>query len=137
MRMTTAPDLFATEPPIGTTAAVDAPLASLLERPPIWPVPPREWSAIITAVRAFAARWHGQAAAAGFTDLQLYGLDPRAPSANLAAMGAAWLIARTGHVVLTIDRAGIELRSRSGARLRLLRRETAGAVLPWEAGFPR
>jgi len=92
----------------------------LLERSPaLWPVDVATWSAALASVRSFAARWGGQAHAAGWSPLELYGLHRLAPYASLAGMGAAWLVARSGHPVVDVAGAAIRLRSATGAELRI------------------
>jgi hypothetical protein len=101
-------------------------------RPPLWPVAPDRWLNIVDAVRSFAERWHAAARACGWSDLELYGLHRRAPYANLAAMGAAWLIAKSGHAVVEMNRDAITVVTVSSSRLRLYRRPIdADARLPW------
>jgi hypothetical protein len=119
---TPVPDLFGL-PPIGDVPDdVARGLAALATSAPLWPLMSRDrWSAMVTAVQAFAAVHDAQARACGWDSLSLYGLHRRAPSANLAAMGAAWVAARSGHRVATLDRDGIVLIGAGGGRLRLYR----------------
>ena len=84
-------------------------------------------------LRRFEIPWGGRARLAGWSTLELYGLHPAAPAARLSAMGAAWLIARTGHTVLEIDHVGVLLVARTSSRLRILRgKPDPDAVLAWE-----
>jgi hypothetical protein len=71
--------------------------------------------------------------AAGWSQLQLYGLDPDAPYARVGRMGAAWLAARADRRVVAIDSVAVHLVTRTASRLRILRGEPdQGAVLAWE-----
>ena len=64
--------------------------------------------------------------------LQLYGLHRRAPYANLAGMGAAFVVARCGHHVVDVTADAIHVRSPAGSGLRIDRREPEGqTVLAW------
>jgi hypothetical protein len=123
MRMN-APDLFtfADQAASSLPDGIHRKLAELARGPPLWPVPVGEWHEITDCVRRFADQWHRPATAAGWTEPQLYGLDDRAPYARLDTMGAAWIIARRRHLVLTVDRTAITVKSRSCAILRFLRR---------------
>ena len=71
-------------------------LAVLVTSPPLWPIEAAQWAAAVASVRAFAWRWGVQARGLGWPEVALYGLHRRAPYANLAGMGAAWLMARSG-----------------------------------------
>jgi hypothetical protein len=136
-RTATAPDLFA-----ATYAGPALPphvadgLRQLEQSPALWPV--ADWRGVVTKVSAFAWRWHAEAAAAGWSDLQLYGLHRHASYANLAGMGAAWLVAKSGHLAVAVDREAFMLVTKSSSRLRIYRREIdPGAVLAWELCGPQ
>lgn len=89
--------------------------------PPLWPIEPKQWLAVVASVRAFAGRWDAWARAAGWTSLELYGLHLRAPYARLDAMGAAWLLARSGDIAHSVDAGAIVTGTHSGNRLRIYR----------------
>ena len=112
-------------------ADVAAGLELLARSPALWPISAGAWLDVIACVRGFAERWDAQARAAGWSTLELYSLHQRAPYANLAAMGAAWVVARSGHRVAAVDEA-IMLRSATGAvsRIRRVVLDPA-AVLAW------
>src|SRR5436309_6665000 len=61
-------------------------LARLAASPPLWTIGRPQWLALVDIVAAFALRWDSQALPYGWCSLALYGLHPRAPAANLAAM---------------------------------------------------
>lgn len=131
-RGATALDLFAAAP---TAPALPPHIANglrlLAQSQPLWPV--ADWSAVIIPVTAFAWRWHAQATACGWSELQLYGLHQRAPYANLAGMGAAWLVAKSAHLAVAVDRDAFTLVTKSSSRLRLYRREVdIDTVLAWK-----
>lgn len=82
-------------------------------------------------VRSFAERWDAQARSAGWQSIELYSLHRVSPFANLAAMGAAFLVARSGDRVAAIDDA-IILRSVTGAVVRIRHSvPDPAAVLAW------
>lgn len=117
---------------LAVPADVIAGLELLRRSPPLWPIGAEEWSRAVTRALAFAERWDAVARAAGWDDLALYGLHRGAPYANLAAMGAAWVLARSGHVALAVDARSISVATRSGGRLRIYRVEPdSDAVLAW------
>lgn len=122
---------------------VAAGLKLLASSPPLWPIDPPRWTAVVDSVTAFAGRWDGRARACGWTPLQLYGLHRRAPWANVAGMGAAFLIAADGRPVpvlvalkggpaIAVDQEAIRTLSPGGARLRIFRRTPdPDSVLAW------
>jgi hypothetical protein len=88
---------------------------------------------VLASVRAFARAWDAPARAAGWDDAALYGLHSRASWGNLAAMGAAWLLARSGDVAVAIERGAIVSTTPTGGRLRIFRpARDADAVVAWE-----
>jgi hypothetical protein len=129
--MSAAADLFdqAVEPPDDVLRGLELVASS----PPLWPVGAVRWAMVLNAVGGFASRWDGQARACGWSTLSLYGLNPTAPYANLAGMGAAWLVARRLEVrVIAIDAEAIHLSAPTGSRLRLLRLAPSGeSVAAW------
>jgi hypothetical protein len=132
-----AGDLFA---PIAGDVDSDvvAGLAALMHAPPLWDTGAARWFDIVSAVRTFAQRHGGQARDCGWPALCLYGLHPRAPWVNLAACGAAWLVARAGYQVLAVGRDDILVVARSASRLRIYRAAPdPDAVLAWEIGRPK
>ncbi len=90
-------------------------LDQLAQSPPLWPLDAGTWSDVVASVHAFADRWDAQACAAGWTDLELYGLHRTAPYGNLSAMGAAFVIARVGGVAIAVFPERILMRSDTGA----------------------
>lgn len=83
---------------------------------PLWRIGVAAWSYAVASVRAFAEAWDGRARAAGWTAIELYRLHCRAPYARLAAMGAAWLIARSGHRAVGVDAGAIVVGTHAGNR---------------------
>lgn len=123
-------DLFAEI--FGPADEVAAGLVRLRSSPPLWPVSPDQWSDILAAVETFERNYGPTARARGWTQIGLFGLCPHSPFARLSSLGAAWLIARTGHAVTGVDHIGIALTTRTAARLRIFRgRPDPGAVLAW------
>jgi hypothetical protein len=121
----------------GPPADVVHGLDLLARSPPLWPIGTDYWSLAVATVEEFAARWHSPADELGWSLLQLYGLDRRAPYASLAGMGAAFVVARCGHHVVDVTAETIRVRSRSGADLRIYRRELGTeSVLAWSLCAP-
>jgi hypothetical protein len=127
-----ATDLFGL-PPIGPVPAdVARGLATLAAGAPLWPVGRDRWTTLVATVQAFAAIHDTKARTCGWDSLSLYGLSATAPCANLAAMGAGWVVARSGHRVAAVAADSILLIAPTGSRLRIFKGEPAGAVLAWE-----
>jgi hypothetical protein len=76
---------------------------------------------MVTSVQVFAAVHDATARRHGWSSPGLYGLSRLAPWADVSRMGAAWIVARSGHRVAGIDGDGILLISPNGARLRIYR----------------
>ena len=107
-------------------------LDRLARSAPLWPIGADHWSLAVATVEEFAARWHSPANELGWSLIALYALDRRAPYANLAGMGGAFVVARCGHHVVDVTADAIQVRSQSGADLRIYRRELqAQSVLAW------
>jgi hypothetical protein len=86
----------------------------------------------LARLRAFEEPWCARAKPAGWTVLQLYGLDPVAPRARIGRMGAAFLACLRGHQVAEVDRRAVAMVTRTGSRLRLYQDEVdAGVVRAW------
>ncbi|MGD0333928.1 MAG: hypothetical protein ABSA90_11825 [Xanthobacteraceae bacterium] len=123
--------LFDPEAALGVTDVASG-LELLARSRPLWPIGAEEWSHAVAGARAFAEAWDSQARAAGWTSVELYGLHRRASYARLAAMGAAWLIARSGHRAVGVDAGAITVGTYTGNRLRIYRTEAdPDAVLAW------
>lgn len=91
---------------------------------PAWPLDQAaRWPAAIDRVRAFAGQWDGAARACGWEDVSLYGLHRRAPYANLATMGAAFVIALGQHppLVTAVTSESIAVIMPTSSRLRVYR----------------
>jgi hypothetical protein len=101
----------------------------LASSPPLWPVPLAQWLSVVDCVTAFAARWDRPARARGWSTFSLYRLHPGAPLARLDAMGAAWLLARSGHRAIAVAADAIEATT---ARLRIYKTQIdPAAVVGW------
>jgi hypothetical protein len=111
---------------------VAAGLGLLEQSPPLWG-DSAEWRQLVARLRAFEQPWGARARLAGWSPLQLYGLEPVAPRARVGRMGAAFLVALRGHQVVEVGAEAITVVTRTAARLRLYRGEAdPGAVLAWE-----
>ena len=118
-----APDLFGL-PEIGHVPDdVARGLATLAVGAPIGSIGANWWAEVVTSVQAFAAVHDATARRHGWSSPGLYGLSQLAPWADVSRMGAAWIVARSGHRVAGIDGDGILLISPNGARLRIYRVE--------------
>jgi hypothetical protein len=104
--------------------------ARLRAAAPIWGAQP-EWIELVDRLRIFSIRWHSPAAAAGWTNEQVYGLDPIAPRARVGRMGAAWLACPPGREALHVDAKAITMVTRTSARPSVYR-PAEGAALAWE-----
>jgi len=117
------PDVFGLPPISDIPDDVARGLKTLAGSAPLWPVDVDKWRVAVTAVRAFAAVFDARARAHDWTSAGLYGLSRLAPWSDVSRMGAAWIVARSGHRVAGIDRDGILLISPNGARVRIYRVE--------------
>jgi hypothetical protein len=117
------------------TDPVAAGLGLLAHHPPLWG-DASSWAELLSALRAFHDRWTAPARAAGWSDVQLFGLDPVAPRARLSRTGGAFLASLPGRQVLGVDTRRIALVTRTSARLGVYCPE-AGGVLAWEISFSR
>jgi hypothetical protein len=105
-------------------------LAQLEQSAPLWG-DRLEWTELVGRLRVFEERWSAAADAAGWTLVELWGLDPVAPRARLSRMGGAWLASLRNHQVIQVDPDAIRLVTRTSARLSVYR-PGSGAVLGWE-----
>jgi len=114
--------------------SVLAGLAKLADAPPLWGER-SEWTELVDRLRAFALRWHSPATAAGWSAVELFGLDANAPRARVGRLGGGWLACSRSHQVVGVDATGIRLVTRTSARLSIYRPEDGG-VLAWELTEP-
>jgi hypothetical protein len=116
----------------GLPADVVHGLGLLARSQPLWPLDTLTWRGMVGSVSDFAARWDGQAREAGWSTLELYGLHRSAPWANLSAMGAAFVLARSGYAAIGVTEEVIMVRSALSATLRIRRFAlNPDAVLAW------
>jgi hypothetical protein len=106
-------------------------LAQLERCPPLWGGDRLEWVELVAALRAFEERWGDPARSAGWSLVQLYGLDPDAPRARLSRTGGAFLASLRAHQVIGVDTQRIRVVTRTSARMSVYRPEDGG-VLAWE-----
>jgi hypothetical protein len=89
-----------------------------------------EWSIWVVA---FQQRWGGQVRCADGCHRK----HRTTPYANLAAMGAAWVLARNGHRAVAVTRDSVLMTAPTGSRLRIFRGEVdPGSVLAWSLCRP-
>jgi hypothetical protein len=104
-------------------------LAQLERCQPLWG-DRLEWVELVVALRAFEERWGDPARSAGWSLVQLYGLDPAAPRARLSRTGGAFLASLSAHQVIGVDTHRIHVVTRTAARMSIYKPEE-GAVLAW------
>jgi hypothetical protein len=89
------------------------------------PVPsgfaPERWRRVIDAVGKFLDRWSAEAIRCGWSDLDLFGINPDRPDARFDATGLTLSLDRCE--VVSIDDEGADLVTETGARQRYRRRE--------------
>ena len=78
------------------------------------------WQRIVAAAGKFLHRWAAKAIASGWSDVDVFGVDPRAPDRRFDCMGLVLLLDRME--VVAIDPEGADLRSPPDAILRFRRR---------------
>ena len=124
-------DLFGPIPDIADD--VLAGLDLMMRSPPLWQVDRGTfWTDLVARATAFAERWDAPCRGCGWTPLELYGAHHRAPAARISCLGAAFLLARSGHTVLEVDSRFITVVTRAGSRLRIYRpHPDPDAVLAW------
>jgi hypothetical protein len=101
--------------------------------PTLWPIEQlARWPSVVDRVMAFRRQCDRPARAAGWDDLSLYGLHRRAPYANVAAMGAAFLAALNSWHVIGVGADAIAIVSPAGSRLKIYREPPdPDAVVAW------
>jgi hypothetical protein len=88
------------------------------------------WRHICIDGEAFARCWAAEAAALGWSDLDIFGVHPSSPAGRVGCWGVALLIQGGEVDVLTSDTASI--RRRSGARLTWRRFDNLQRVPIWQ-----
>ena len=125
-----------TAPPRARTAVPEDWARGLIELATM-PIPatiePRRWFAFVGMAERLLHDHGPELHAAGWTALDLFGLDATAPETNPAGWGLAWLLGTRGQVLdVGGDNVGIRW-GPGGARLAFRRRPvTARSVLAWE-----
>jgi hypothetical protein len=105
-------------------------LAKLADGPPLWGNE-IEWRELAERLRAWSRRWHGPATAAGWSTVQLFGLNALAPSARLQHMGGAFLAYRPDSQTIAVDSTAITLVVRTSSRMTVYK-PGDGGTLAWE-----
>jgi hypothetical protein len=92
---------------------------------------PERWQRVIDATGRFLDRWTDTAAAAGWSDLDVFGCDPDRPDARFDCMGLALLLDRCE--VVSVDEHGADLATNTGAKQRFRRRPLPrGTISLWQ-----
>ena len=100
----------------------------IAERPPKFSEP--AWRRLIDDGGQFLDRWANEAARLGWSALDVFGVDPAAPSTTYEAMGLVPLIRGGDVVAIGSDRATI--RTQEGTLLTYLRRPRQAAIAVWD-----
>ena len=100
----------------------------IAERPPKFSEP--AWRQLIDDGGQFLDRWANEAARLGWSALDVFGVDPAAPSTTYEAMGLVPLIRGGNVVAIGSDRATI--RTQEGTLLTYLRRPRQAAIAVWD-----
>ena len=88
------------------------------------------WRRIINAAGIFIDKWAAKAAECGWSDLDVFGVNPDAPGRRFDAMGLVLLLDHCE--VVAVDERGADLVANGGARLRYRRRPVpADTVSLW------
>jgi hypothetical protein len=107
-------------------------LLATMPAPPT--IPPPRWAVLATTATRLLRDHGAELHVAGWTDVDLLGLDAAAPAANPAGWGLAWLLGEAGDVLDVAFDAVVMRRDPDGALL-TYRRHTAmaraGVVLAW------
>ena len=99
-----------------------------LERNPLWE---KDWTPLVESLKAFHAQWAAAATAAGWSIIELYGLDAAAPYARLDHWGGAFLASLPDRKVVSVDAQAIQLITERGVKLSAYK-PAAGGVLAWQ-----
>ena len=92
---------------------------------------PERWARIVDATGTFLDRWASKVIACGWSDLDVFGCDAAAPDRRFDCMGLALLLDRWE--VSSVDEAGADLVTETGAPLRYRRRPLPGhTVSLWQ-----
>jgi hypothetical protein len=92
---------------------------------------PDHWQRIIDATGVFLDRWADEAIRFGWSDLDVFGVNPDAPTARFDCMGLIMLLNRCE--IAGIDPEGADLVSAAGAHQRFRRRPLSpGTVSLWQ-----
>lgn len=100
----------------------------IAERPPKFSEP--AWRRLIDDGGQFLDRWGNEAARLGWSAVDVFGVDPAAPSTTYEAMGLVPLIRGGDIVAIGSDRATI--RTQEGTLLTYLRRPRPAAIAVWD-----
>lgn len=107
-------------------------LAKLCTMPPPAGYTPRRWSRLVNDAGRFADRWAAQAAGLGWSVLDVFGVNPRAPDARYDGMGLVPML--NGAEAVAILPGAARVGMGSGGELIYLRRPRVEAVAVWELG---
>jgi hypothetical protein len=93
------------------------------------------WQRIIDAAGNFIDKWAAAAIRCGWSELDIFGVDPDRPDVRFDCMGLALLLDRCE--VIGLDENGADLVTSTGARQRFRRRPLpAGTVSLWQLAWP-
>ena len=122
---------------LATTATFQRSWAASLARinsgDPLRGVPPPRWRQFLEDASVFVrSSWDKQAAALGWTPIDLVGCDRKKPFARIDRLGLIWLLNGDKVVALSTDTAVIESATSSRLTYHRRRHNVGEIVLPWE-----
>ena len=92
---------------------------------PDWLSPDR-WSGLLSDAEAFLSQWGKAAHQFGWSELDLFGVHPAAPTARFDVMGLVPVI--NGGKVASITERSAAIQTPGGSRLMFMRRPSSGAI---------
>ena len=106
-------------------------LQGMAERPCPTTIEPRRWLQLQEDANRFIDQWGGQAAALGWSTVDIFGCHPRHPADRFDAMGLVWMIADAKVVAMGAE--VVNLRKADGTIQRVWKCPVIhGRVLVWD-----
>jgi hypothetical protein len=106
-------------------------LLAIADKPSPVTIKPNRWLQFRGDASRFVDQWGGQAAALGWSTLDVFGCDPTHPADRFDTMGLVWMIADAEIVAMGPE--VVNLRNASGTRQRIWKCPVVnGRILVWE-----